>query len=121
MLFDLERVRRNVHLAATEDLLDRVTVSRAGMEPEALEVIEKELRDRGITAADIASHAERRQGETVSRPDGPSRCTLCSRPAVSAGWGWHRLWGLVPLFPRYYYYCREHQPRKRPPPQREVG
>jgi hypothetical protein len=113
MLLDWDRVRRDVKGAATEDLLDRLTVFRAGLEPEAVEVIEKELRNRGITAADIASHGERRRGECLTRPNGDvARCTFCFRPALAAGWGWHRLWGLLPLFPRYFYYCREHLPRR---------
>ena len=53
MLFDLERVKANVRQATTEDLLDRVTVYRAGMEDTALEVIEDELRARKLSAAEI--------------------------------------------------------------------
>ena len=34
MRFDVERVRQNVQQATTEDLLDRLTVYREGMEPE---------------------------------------------------------------------------------------
>jgi hypothetical protein len=44
-------------------------------------------------------------------PDGTAvGCSFCHRPAVAEGWGWHRLWGLLPVFPRYYYYCSEHRP-----------
>ena len=43
MTIEHERIRDNVHKADTEDLLDRATVYRAGMEPEALEIIEEEL------------------------------------------------------------------------------
>ena len=33
-------------------------------------------------------------------PDGTAvRCSFCHRPAVAEGWGWHRLWGVLPLFP----------------------
>jgi hypothetical protein len=111
MLFDLERVRAIVRKATTEDLLDRVTVYRAGMEESALRVIEQELRARNISADEIEAHAEQRRQETTFLPDGTAvRCSFCHRPAVAEGWGWHRLWGLVPLFPRFYYYCAEHQP-----------
>lgn len=114
MRFDLERVRRNVRQASTEDLLDRVTVYRAGMEAEALAVIEEELRARQVSAEAIAAHAERRRLETNRLPDGTARpCSFCHRPAVAEGWGWHRLGGLVPLFPRFYYYCAEHLPGTR--------
>jgi len=111
MLFDLERVKANVRKATTEDLLDRVTVYRSGMEESALEVIEDELRARNVRSAEIQAHAERRGQETRLLPDGTAvRCSFCHRPAVAEGWGWHRLWGLLPLFPRFYHYCSEHRP-----------
>ena len=111
MLFDLERVKENVRKATTEDLLDRVTVYRVGMEESALEVIEEELRARHISVHDIEAHAERRRQETFLLPDGTAVCcSFCHRPAVAEGWGWHRLWGLLPLFPRFYHYCSEHRP-----------
>jgi hypothetical protein len=111
MLFNLDRVRTNVRQATTEDLLDRITVYRGGMEPEALELIAEELRDRGAHDEHIAAHAERRQRETKYGPDGTAvRCSRCHRPAVAEGWGWHRIWGKVPMFPRFYYYCAEHRP-----------
>jgi hypothetical protein len=111
MLFDLERVRKNVQEASTEDLLDRATVYRAGMEPAALELIEEELKARGIDAAEIEEHGERRRPQVKYLPDGTAvRCSFCYRPAVGEGWDWHRLWGKIPLFPRFYCYCEEHLP-----------
>jgi hypothetical protein len=115
MLFDLERVKANVRQATTEDLLDRVTVYRAGMEESALEVIEEELRGREISTEEIEAHAERRRQESMFLPDGTAvRCSFCHRPAVAEGWGWHRLWGLLPVFPRFYFYCSEHRPDLQP-------
>jgi len=115
MLFDLERVKANVRQATTEDLLDRLTVYRAGMEESALEIIEEELRSRNVSAEEIEAHAERRSRESSFLPDGTAiRCSFCHRPAVAEGWGWHRLWGRVPVFPRYFYYCSEHQPDAQP-------
>jgi hypothetical protein len=109
--FDPERVRVNVKLATTEDLLDRATVYRQGMEDDALVIIEDELRARGLSGSDIAAHAERRAQEIRLLPDGTAiSCNFCHRPAMAEGWGWHRLWGLLPVFPRFYYYCREHCP-----------
>jgi hypothetical protein len=114
MNLDLERVRSNVQAATTEDLLDRVTVYRAGMEPEALQIVEEELVSRSVSAAEIADHEERRRKETTLLPDGTAvRCTLCHRPAVAEGWDWHRLWGLIPIFPRFFHYCAEHVPDSR--------
>src|SRR5689334_7294684 len=99
--YDAERVRQNARQAETEDLLDRVTVYRAGMEPDALYVIEEELRRRGVTAADIDAHARRREESGLGEAGGlPARCSFCARPAVGRRWGWHRLWGLLPVFPR---------------------
>jgi hypothetical protein len=111
MQFDGEKVRENARKAETEDLLDRVTVYRAGMEPEALYVIEEELRRRGVTAADIDAHARRREEAGLCDDGGqPARCSFCDRPAVARGWGWHRLWGSMPLFPRPFWYCETHRP-----------
>jgi hypothetical protein len=111
MRFDIERVRANVRHATTEDLLDRATVYRAGMEPEALEVIEAELQSRGVSHDQIEQHAARRDREVILLPDGTAaRCSFCTKPAVAAGWGSHRLWRLIPLFPRFYYYCEDHRP-----------
>jgi hypothetical protein len=107
---DLEHVRQNARSASTEDLLDRSTVFREQMEPEAVTVFEEELRQRGLSAEQIADHRERRVRAVAHRPDGTvARCSFCHRPAVAEGWGWHRLWGRIPTFPRYFYYCEEHR------------
>ena len=95
----------------TEDLLDRVTVYREEMEPEAVFAIEEELFRRGVTPAQIEEHRQRREEEGLWRPEGRVvRCSLCSRPAVGERRGWHRLWGVLPLFPRTYAYCAAHRP-----------
>jgi hypothetical protein len=38
------------------------------------------------------------------------RCSFCHAPAVAEGWGWHRLWGRFPVFPRFFFYCASHRP-----------
>jgi len=109
MEFSLERVQENVRQATTEDLLDRVTVYRAGLEPEALPVILEELRSRGVTAEAIVAHEEARQ-TVIFDPSGPAfKCHWCPKPAVAREWGWHRLFGKLPLFPRTFYLCEEHR------------
>ncbi len=107
---DLERVQANVRSADVEDLLDRATVYRNGMEPEALELIDAELRARGIDTATIAAHRERRR-RTIYAANGLAvRCGKCPRPAVARRWGWHRMWGILPVFPRRLAFCEEHFP-----------
>jgi len=107
---DPERIRVNVWQAPTEDLLDRATVYGAGMEPEALDIIEAELRRRGLTFEQIKAHAEQHGQQAIWLPDGmAAECHVCRRPAVVEHWDWHRLWGVLPLFPRRYYSCAEHQ------------
>jgi hypothetical protein len=105
---DLERVRANVRSASTDDLLDRATVHRSGMEPEALELIEEELRRRGVTAAQQIDHATRYLDVVTDAGGLALRCQRCDRPAVWRGWGWHRLGGVLPLFPRRLMLCAEH-------------
>jgi hypothetical protein len=109
MDLNLERVAKNVRRAETEDLLDRATVYRDGMEPGALELIDAELERRGLTPWEVSQHEERRRETMIELADGTAmRCSFCDRPAVSRGWGWHRLWGLVPVFPRLFARCADH-------------
>jgi hypothetical protein len=116
MGFDLRRVAEFIRRADTEELLDRVTVYREGMEPAALDLMEGELDRRGMTRADIADHAAERWQTAIRLPDGTAlRCSLCVRPAVMRARGWHRLFGRVPLFPRLFAYCEAHRPREKQP------
>ncbi len=108
MQFDLERVRDNVARATTEDLLDRATVYRAGMEPEALDVIEAELRRRGVGPGEIEMHAAASAWTPRDRNGVALKCLRCSRPAVWQGWRMHKLFGVLPLFPRHVALCAEH-------------
>jgi len=111
--FDPERVARNAYEATSEDLLDRITVYREGMEPEAVEIFEAELSSRGIGRAEIEAHAAHRSTRMIPLPDGTALpCSFCPRPAVEQRWGWHRLWGYFPVFPRYLSYCELHLPKK---------
>jgi hypothetical protein len=104
-------VRANAAAAPTDDLLDRVTIYRAGMEPEAVQIIETELGRRNVSFEKIEAHGKTRRESAIM--DGPvaRRCSFCYKPAVHEGWGWHRLYSLVPLFPRRLYYCDNHRPR----------
>jgi hypothetical protein len=108
MQMNLERVRQNVAKATTEDLLDRCTVYRAGMEETALPIIDAELRRRGVTADEIHTHWETKRASVLMSGPTARRCSFCERPAVSRGWAWHRLWGKIPLFPRIFLFCEEH-------------
>jgi hypothetical protein len=123
MEFDRQRVLKNVRDATTEDLLDRVTVYRVGMEPAALAMIEAELEQRGIDIDAIEAHACERNFEAILYPDGTAvMCNYCHRPAVMGQWGWFwsrwMIWGkkrnLFPLWPRYCYYCSVHKPGAMP-------
>ena len=109
--YNRERARENARKADTEDLLDRATIYRGDMEPDALYAIEEELRQRGVTAADIDAHARRREETGLCEAEGmPARCSFCARPAVEWRWGWHKLWGRLPVFPRPLHYCAIHRP-----------
>jgi len=116
MQVDLERVRANIHKASTEDLLDRATVYRDGMEADALDLIERELRERGVSWDAIAEHEHKRRQETLFDADGVAlKCHKCSRPAVGESWDFHRMWGLLPVFPRRFAWCAEHRPSQDTP------
>ena len=109
MEFDASKVLANARAADTEDLLDRVTAYRAGLEPEAIEIIEMELHRRGVSAEQIAEHG-RQFVDCLRAADGTVlMCSQCRKPAVAVRWGWHRLWGQLPVFPYRIRCCKEHQ------------
>jgi hypothetical protein len=109
---DLDRVRKNVKKASTEDLLDRATVYRKEMEPDALAIIDAELAERGITVENIESHLVSRR-RTLTRADETAiKCSHCYKPAVCQGWGWHKLFGKLPILPRFYSWCEDHAPAR---------
>lgn len=109
MEFDLDRVRTNVRLASTEDLLDRATVYRQALEPEALPVILEELRERGVSPEAIVEH-EKQRGEVLLDDRGiAQKCNECARPAVVREWDWHQLFGKLPVFPRAFWRCEVHR------------
>jgi hypothetical protein len=110
MKFDINRVRHNVRSAETADLLDRMTVYRNDIEPEALVVIQEELKTRGITADEILDHIDG-QGEVLKDTNGSARpCHFCRKPAVVVYWGWHRMFGRLPIFRRKFRACEDHRP-----------
>jgi hypothetical protein len=110
LTFNPDRVLANARKSSTEDLLNRITVYRAGMEPEAIRIIEDELYNRGITQAEILAYEERMAAVTLADPNGVAlKCSFCHEPAVERRWGWHRLFGKLPVFPRLLRYCREHR------------
>jgi hypothetical protein len=110
MLWDEAKVLANIQAAQTDDLLDRVTAYRTGMEPSALAMIEKELYRRGVTASEIASRREQCERECIFDADGSAtRCSYCHKPAVSERWSWFRLLrGWVPIVPRWVRTCKIH-------------
>jgi hypothetical protein len=106
--FDLKTVATFIRTAGTEDLLDRVTVYRDEMEPAAVDLMENELWQRGLSRAEVDAHAEER-ASVIRRRDGTiRRCEFCDRPAVSYRWGWHKLYGKIPLLPRFLARCEVH-------------
>jgi hypothetical protein len=110
---DLRRVAEFIRKAETEELLDRVTVYREGMEPAALDLMEGELDRRGVTRDEIAEHGRSRWETAIHLPDGTAmRCSFCNRPAIVQARGWTRLLGVIPVFPRVFAYCAVHNPHR---------
>jgi hypothetical protein len=109
-VFNAEKVRENARHSSTADLLERVTVYRKGMQPEAIEIIEEELHDRGVGPMEIHVHLRQSEQELLFDSHGlPLACTFCNAPAVTQAQGWYCLWGTVPLFPRLVRYCQAHR------------
>jgi len=108
--FDSQRVLANVRSADTLDLLNRVTAYRTRTDPEAIQIIEAELRSREYGPGEIEAHAQSLASDVIFLEDGCAACcSFCRLPAVAEGWGWHRLFGRLPVFPRYLYYCKNHR------------
>jgi hypothetical protein len=111
--FSADKVRANAREATTDDLLNRVTVYRSGMQPEAIQIIEEELRQRGVGPIEIHAHRAQAEQDLLFDSDGlPLTCSFCSSPAVVRQRGWHRVFGKLPLFPRWYRYCKVHRPEE---------
>jgi hypothetical protein len=109
MTVDEQKVQAKIATLDSEELLDQVTAYRLAMEPSAVSLMEKELRKRGINAAKIAEHRESCERECIYLADGTAAmCSFCRKPAVQAGWGWHRLWGIMPILPRRLRRCKAH-------------
>ena len=124
MEFNLKRVAEFIRGADTEELLDRVTVYREGMEPAALDLMEGELDRRGVTREEIAEHdAKHRERDHASgrncyavqllRPAGgerklglaPDAGSVCS----SAGRSGNIPFAFCSDFPRVFARCATHQ------------
>jgi hypothetical protein len=108
MAVDLERIRQYAEKASTEELLDRVTVFRAGMEPEAIVVIETELHRRGVDQEKVAEFEQLRRRDGLIGGDVPRTCSYCDRPAIVRAWGFARGRSLLPIIPWRFSYCEEH-------------
>ncbi len=110
---DLRQVAKYIRKAETEELLDRVTIYREGMEPAALDLMEHELDRRGVSRKEIAEHGEARWESAIRLPDGTAlRCSICNRPAIMRGRGWYRIFRVVPILPRMCAYCEVHMPKQ---------
>ena len=79
--FNPDKVRDNARNATTEDLLSRVTAYRNGMQPEAIEIIEEELRNRGIGAMEIHAHRNKVERDLLFDTDGlPVGLQIAGKP-----------------------------------------
>ena len=108
MQFSAQRVQANVRKATTDDLMDRVTVFRAGLEPAAVPIILEELRSRGVTPEAIVLHEGSRVGVLFYDNGIACQCIRCAKPAVAREWGWQRIFRKVPLYPRTFLLCTDH-------------
>lgn len=106
---DKQRMLANAAQADTLELLDRVTVLREHLEPQAVEIAEAELARRGITPEEIESHGRRWRHRVLRDERGMVwNCCLCGRAAVAEELDWYRWLGWIPLFRRHYRYCEAH-------------
>lgn len=104
MKLDGEAVKAWIRQAGTEELLDRATVYRDDMEPEAVDWIAAELARRDVSAEQMREHVQANLERQIVRRDGSvARCWFCQRPAAKRAW---RLRSRV--VPLRIYVCTEH-------------
>ena len=109
--WDEQKVLVNIKKSDTDDLMDRITAYRAGMEPVAVEMIENELQGRGVTPEQIAARRKSYEQTCLFDADGSAKmCSQCRKPAILEKWAWHRLMNKIPLLPRRLRYCADHAP-----------
>ncbi len=110
MTLNLEKVRVYATNASNRELLDRVTVFKSGMEPNALTIIHQELRHRGVTQTQIQDHETLLEPLVIRGPEGmPRICKKCSLPAISCEWGWLKVFGFIPILPWKNLFCEDHK------------
>ena len=109
MEWDLQKLLVNIRKADTDELLDRITAYRPGLERDAIDMVEQELHRRGVAAERIAEHWELCRRDCIFHADGTAKmCSYCRKPAVREGWGWHKIFGKLPVFPRPLCCCQVH-------------
>ncbi len=108
MLDDEQKFLANIRRAETDDLLNRVTVERWGMDPDAVRWIKEELASRDVTPAMILDYETQFEGCLRDEQGRWVICSYCRKPAVVRCWGWHRLWKRIPIFPRVVSMCKDH-------------
>lgn len=111
MEFDPDRVRKNASLAETADLLERVTIQRDELEPEALAIIMQELLSRNIRPEAVVNFECLRSQAIYDSNGNPRLCRYCRRPAIFTQKGWFKLFRFVPIFPITEYCCAAHTRR----------
>jgi hypothetical protein len=107
--FNPEKYRIDVRQAETDDLLDRLTAYRRGMDAQAIPIIEEELSRRGVMQGKLHVHAKECRKQCLFDANGVAfTCSKCRRPAVTEIRTWHKLFGLVPVFPKRIRLCKIH-------------
>jgi len=114
MELNLKKVAEFMRKAEDEDLLDRVTLYRDQMSRRQLDLFENELSRRGYHREEIAAHDADFRSDAIENKDGTVvRCSFCSRPPCGRRAAGTPL-GKIPLFPRFFAYCRNHAPAPEP-------
>ncbi|MBI3822629.1 MAG: hypothetical protein HY289_08115 [Planctomycetes bacterium] len=109
MEWNEQKVLLNIRQAETDDLLDRVTAYRAGMETDAIAMIEQELHRRGVPTAEIEARQDEYQRKCLFHEDGTAKkCSYCRKPAVAERTGWLKLFFFLPVIPRRTLCCEDH-------------
>ena len=103
-----EQVRKFAALAETNDLIERVTIQRDDLDPEALTIIMQELLSRNISAETVSEYEKSRDKFLYDSQGKPRLCNICGRPAISSIKSWLKFLRIVPIMPITEYCCEAH-------------
>lgn len=112
-LIQAEKCRAFAREASDGELLDQLAFFSEGLEEEARGILRRELSQRGLKPGPLdpllEEHRLTHGPRVLFAPDKfPRLCAECHRAATHRKLAWVRFFGLIPMFPRWAFFCDTH-------------